>query len=266
MFSFLYEDIDFAHKLDRASSPDDEYGKHLHVFVELLYFVSGSVVYHVENREKKLQKGDLILIAPGNYHFAEVDRGNLYERYVFKFPAAFLPKHIDLDSLAEDPFFVADPLILRLIQNFDSIYERFEGPDTYILFRNQIQNLLIFLSHLRTEGGSQTSDSVVSEAIRYIDSHIRDPLTLEGIAKDLHFSTSYLASRFKREMKTSIMRYVRSKKIVLAHALVSSGSKPHEVAEALSFDDYSTFYRSYTKMIGRPPSGDRKKPREGFLQ
>ncbi|MBP5217271.1 MAG: hypothetical protein J6038_05520 [Bacilli bacterium] len=58
MFSFVYKDIDFAHKLDHASSPNDEYDKHLHVFVELLYFVSGSVIYHVEGQEKNQRRND----------------------------------------------------------------------------------------------------------------------------------------------------------------------------------------------------------------
>lgn len=259
MFSFVYKDIDFAHKLDRASSPNDEYDKHLHVFVELLYFVSGSVIYHVEGREKKLQKGDLVLIAPGKYHFAEVDRGALYERYVFKFPTSILPSHIDFESLSEDPFFIADPLISRQIKTLDSWMGRFEGDDAYVLATGSIASLLIFLSHLRTDGGAQTSDKITSEIIEYIDRHIQEPLTLETIAADLHFSSSYLVSRFKKEMKTTIMKYVRSKKIVLAHALIASGAKPHEVAETLSFEDYSTFYRCYTKMLGEPPSGSRKR-------
>ena len=258
MFSFVYKDIDIAHKLDRASSPKDEYGKHMHIFFELVYFVSGSVNYHVEANEKILKSDDIVLIGPGVYHFAEVNRNDLYERYVLKFPAEFLPPHIHIQSLAENPFFIVDPYLGRLIRALDAYVDDFSEDDAYVLIKSHIQMLLVFLSHLRKDGINQTGDKITRDLIEYIDRHIKEPLTLESIASDLHFSSSYLVSRFKKEMKTSIMKYVRSKKIVLAHSLIASGGKPHEVAEALSFEDYSTFYRCYTKLLGQSPTGVRK--------
>jgi hypothetical protein len=45
------------------------------------------------------------------------------------------------------------------------------------------------------------------------------------------------------------MQYVRSKKIIIAHQLILGGMKKSEVAEKLSFENYSTFYRCYKKMI-----------------
>lgn len=259
MFNFAYKDIVFAHKLDYASSPEDEYGKHMHVFFELICFVSGSVNYHVETFERKLKPNDIVLIGPGKYHFAEVNRNEPYERYVYKFPAEFLPEHIDVNELCKAPFFIADPLVEALIKGMDNFVEEYGEDDAYVLAKSQMEMILVMLSHARQRTNAETSDEVVSRVIDYVDYHIKDPITLESIAKDMHFSPSYLASRFKREMKTSLMKYVRSKKIFVAHAMICSGNKPHDVAELLSFEDYSTFYRNYLKMIGHPPTGVTKK-------
>ena len=43
MFSFVYGNIDFAHKIDNPSSPTEEYYKQMHAFIEILYFVRGDV-------------------------------------------------------------------------------------------------------------------------------------------------------------------------------------------------------------------------------
>ena len=54
MFSFVYKNIDFAHKLDKPSSPTEEYYKHIHSFYEILYFVTGKVTYTVESESRPL--------------------------------------------------------------------------------------------------------------------------------------------------------------------------------------------------------------------
>ena len=53
MFTFTYKNVDFAHKMDYASAPNDEYGKHMHPFLEILFFVSGDAEYTVESEKRK---------------------------------------------------------------------------------------------------------------------------------------------------------------------------------------------------------------------
>ena len=54
MFSFVYKDIDFAHKLDDSTTPSENFERHMHYFNEILYFVKGDVVYHVESESRQL--------------------------------------------------------------------------------------------------------------------------------------------------------------------------------------------------------------------
>ena len=48
MFNFKSDVIDFAHKIDEVSHPNEEYEKHMHIFYELLFLVKGDVIYNVE--------------------------------------------------------------------------------------------------------------------------------------------------------------------------------------------------------------------------
>ena len=62
-------------------------------------------------------------------------------------------------------------------------------------------------------------------------------------------------------LKCSLMKYIRSKKIVLAQQMIREGRKAVDVAEELSFNDYSTFYRSYLKVTGMSPASEKENKR-----
>ena len=94
MFEFIYKDIDFAHKVDEASNPTEQYAKHIHPFNEIVLFITGDVVYTVETESRTLHPGDIVFIPSGKYHFATVNKDAKYERYVLKFPDKFLPDYI----------------------------------------------------------------------------------------------------------------------------------------------------------------------------
>ena len=55
-------------------------------------------------------------------------------------------------------------------------------------------------------------------------------------------------------MKVPIGQYIRNKKIMIAYSLIQKGLKPTQVAENIGFLDYSTFYRTYVKVVGASPS------------
>ncbi len=257
MFSFTKNNLDLAHKLDYASSPKDEYGKHMHAFYELILFIRGDVDYHVESESRHLESGDIILINPGKFHFAVVNKSVSYERYVFKFPTDIVPRSIQERLKNICPFFSNKRNVENSIRSLDGYYDVYNDEDLYILSKCQIQEILVFLANIREKTPNYRNDDIISVLIDYIESHIKEDLSLENIAKDLHYSESYLSNQFKKTMKCSLMKYIRSKKIVLAQEMIREGKRAIEVAEELSFNDYSTFYRTYIKMIGVNPNSDK---------
>ncbi len=255
MFHFSYKNIDFAHKLDRASSPEDEYWKHMHPFNEILFFVSGSVTYTVENETKVLEPGDCIFIRAGKYHFATVDKGVNYERYVIKFPDSALPKCV-VDKFAVLPLFSRPAFVTqRFITTSNDFIDddKLTDDEKYVL---TLSNLSKFLIYMNPDENPciKGKESIVSLVSKYVGEHINEKITLTGIASALNYSESYLISAFKKEMHCSIMQYVRSKKCIAAYNMIKAGEKPKDVSIALGYDEYSTFYRNYIQVIGFPPT------------
>lgn len=256
MFSFVHRDIDFAHKLDYASSPKDEYGKHMHPFFELIYFVSGDVEYSVDGEKKKLRPGDFVLIQPGKFHFAEVNRDVLYERYVLKAPLTTMTTHIQRSLFERPAFYRLTNEEISIFKSLDSYYARMQDDDMYIICLSKLLELFALLN-VTKQRHLNDDESVVSKIVHYIEKNIDENITLTSMSVALSYSESYISNSFKKEMHIPIMKYIRSKKIIYAHSLIQNGEKPQNVSQKLNFSDYSTFYRQYLKVIGIPPSKDK---------
>jgi len=258
MFSFVYGNLDFAHKLDRASSPKDEYWKHMHYFYEVLYFIAGDVNYQVDSAERQLRKGDLLIIHPGKFHFATVNRAVNYERYVLKFPEEMVDEPFRSKLGRSQTFFTLSLPLQELIQECDSIQSTYPPDEAAMLMKARIQELLIRLLQNSDAQEVVKDNPISSNIINYIDQNITQDLSLSSIAQALNYSPSYLASIFKKNLNTPMMQYIRTKKMIFARTLLKRGESPEKVAEILAFEDYSTFYRSYMKVIGESPSKTRK--------
>lgn len=148
---------------------------------------------------------------------------------------------------------------LSLITSMDEIHGKFSPEEEAILLTNHLQELLIYL--LQNEKSAQVvaNNPISEEIISFIDQNITKNLSLKDVASALNYSPSYLANIFKKNLKTPLMQYIRTKKMIFARNLLKRGETPEHTAEILNFDDYSTFYRSYYKVIGESPSKTRKK-------
>lgn len=259
MFKFKYKDIDFSHKLDRASSPQDEYWKHMHPFNEIVFFVKGAAEYTVEAQTQKLQKGSLVFIRSGKFHFATVDKGQDYERYVLKFPDSAIPPYLKEKFDEISPFFTSGYAYDYLFDELDSDFElmNVSEEDIRTLFLCILVKLLVILSHQQEKAEFDT-DPVSNQILLYVNQHIKDDLSLSSIATALNYSQSYLANLFKKKMHSSLMQYIRYRKCILAYKMISAGEKPQTVASNLGFKEYSTFFRAYKNIIGVAPSDTEK--------
>ena len=99
----------------------------------------------------------------------------------------------------------------------------------------------------------------VSSIIEYVEEHFTESITAERIARELHFSETYVSHRFKDEMGITLYQYLLKKKLVHAYALIRSGTPATEAAQSCGFSDYSSFFRAYRSHFGHVPREDAGK-------
>ena len=263
MFNFNYKEIDFAHKLNGHTLPSDDFKKHMHDFYELIFFVHGDVDYMIESKSKKLVSNDIILIPAGLLHYGVANIEVEYERYVLKFPLRLINDTLAKEIQDFKCFSGNYPALKELFIKLDNIYNNYSDEHKYILMVNTLSEILINM-----QNKSKVSDEligvyhnpVVSKVIAYINENIKKNITLTDICNDLNFSRAHISNEFSRVMKIPVMTYIRYKKIIAAHQKILEGNvKINEVAYEYGFEEYSTFYRNYIKIIGKPPYSNTKK-------
>ncbi len=253
MFKFSYEQIDFSHEQGYFGDTQKDTSTYSHDFNELIYFVSGDVTYTIGNRSFKMKNGDIIYIPSKLQHIVEIYNTMPYEVYSLKFFDSILPHFIAERLFAVRTFIGNYKQLFSLFSGLDYYYNNFSNEELYTIYTCELIKILVFLLKKPNQENQQQYNELISSIISYIDENINLSLTAESISDYFGFSKSYISNEFKKHTKVPIMKYVREKKILLAHNMLLAGKKKLEVAESVGFKDYSTFYRAYIKIMGFKP-------------
>jgi AraC-like DNA-binding protein len=89
----------------------------------------------------------------------------------------------------------------------------------------------------------------------YINAHIKDELNLEDIAKKMNMSVATLQRLYKQCFGTTVIQYVRSKKLQLGRqALIYDGVSINQAAYIAGYSNASNFSTAFQREFGYPPS------------
>lgn len=108
---------------------------------------------------------------------------------------------------------------------------------------------------------------LVAEAIRYIEGHLREKLSLESIAAHVGFSKYYFTRLFSKYTGQSPYDYYRGRKLTQAIAYMQSEQcKIIDAAYEFGFSSPEVFARASSAVFGKSPSVIRKEIINGTFQ
>lgn len=240
--------------------------KQFHNHYEIYLFLGGNAEFISDHARTKLAPNTLVIIPPGEYHRFIVSDGTseLYERCVLNVSPGFLAQ-----SVLSEALFGKELLFLnsndRIISNFlylrDSMQRVSEKDFGFIL--SAISTDIIFLIKQNTNRAENTDTRALHplcfQIMEFINQNYKQGVTLNDIAKHFFLSVSSVSHIFKDNYGISIKKYLTEKRMNQIHICLLNGDKPQEVASDFGFSNYSTFYRSYLKHFGAPPSQTHRK-------
>lgn len=263
MYRYRYPGLYLDHSTYIAPEKDLLY-RHTHSEYELLYILNGDVTHVVEDRKYKLHKHDLVLVRPNQYHFIQIDSSENYQRYNLLFDSEVLGFDI-VDQLDRDIEVIScrsHPVLTELFRKMDYYQSVLSQEDLQHMVSLLIQELLynLLLTHEATgRAPTENLHPVASKALATINDNLFTIKSVEQVAQALFVTESYLYRVFKRELKTTPLKYITEKRLTAARQLLHQGMPPTKVYEECGFDDYSTFYRSYRSHFDCSPSQDQWK-------
>ena len=249
--------LDFSRKSSFENMP--EYQLHCHSFYEIYYFVGGQVEYMVEGTRYIPAPQSVMLFKPGVVHGVQVKEDVLYTRYAFHFVADCIPLEHREALLA--PFY--DDKIYyecesKELENlFDFVLASEELPKK-IREIGVLSRFEALLTQLYTINSHSLEDTISSDSaadiVAYINQHITEEISLDELAKHFFISKSKLNRVFKKSMDTTVGNYISLKRANIARQFMHRGESAENAAVLSGFRDYSTFYRTYKKVLGHSPA------------
>ena len=255
-------------------------------YSRLYYITQGSGTITLLNRSYSLEPGYIYLIPA----FTSVDLHcpDSFTHYYIHFTttlangqnlfSVFPPTHKlsaaehDIDKLLFEKLLILNPGMALIERDankpiFQSLIERHEilnkHKTPHALMQTEAYMRLLIAPFIKDANKNSlnpyTGTSRFQEIIKYINTNISKPITLNELAGLANLNHAYFSSLFTKHMGVSPIRYVNTKKVEKAQTLLLSTTKTlNEIAYALGYDDVFYFSRMFKKITGLPPIKYRK--------
>ncbi|MCR5655238.1 MAG: AraC family transcriptional regulator [Lachnospiraceae bacterium] len=265
---------------------------HWHHDSELALVVDGSADFHVSDAVYTIPKGQGIIINHSILHSVTITEGfedatisfvifntsfffgkselMLYERYVTPvMDNVNIPCHV-LKGDTEGSREILDmvPKIVKINVEQTPFYELYTRE--YLL-----HTLIITLKYLSDQDEelrkqmaalhnkkSSLDEIRTKEAIRFIEQHFADSITLDDIAESIHVSKSECCRCIKRCMGMTPFEYLLRYRIMIAASKLQRADEKisiSELAASVGFNSSSYFNKLFRKYIGDTPTVFRNK-------
>lgn len=274
MMSYIHENLDpiptdvfIQHKTVVAYTPL----YHFHEGFEIFLFLDGNVNYYVEQSCYHLQRGNLLIMRPDEFHRAICLSTDVYERLVINIKTAYFnllkspianlqqcftdrPKGCRNIALLHEHE-IQD--FMMLAHKLQASYNSSNVTQSFLAYSYLVELLTktncYYLNQSRQKA-ENIMPSLVAETMRYIEDHLGDPISHTDIAENLYHNSTYINRRFKEATGLTIKQYIIHKRLSLAQQYLADSVSPQIACQRSGFSDYSNFCRSFTRHFGYPPT------------
>lgn len=244
---------------------------------EIIYLAGGRFLFTCDGKEYICNKGDVVFIRPGHPHtLASIDNVGIVQPHI----------HFDLSyDESSDKVYISFKDLPNFSENERLMIRKDEldiGPILHISDKNAFTKLLyeiigIFtrkhrlyqleckekmLQMLQMIIMDNTVDYDVEEPFvtlpamikHYIDYNFQNPITLDSLEKQFHYSKFHVSRVFFEETGETVIKYYNDKRIAYVKAMLCKGATVSEMVEKLNFSSIYSFSRWFKNAVGVPPS------------
>jgi AraC-like DNA-binding protein len=204
--------------------------------------------------------GAVIPIAPGRVSLVPPATAT---RYRYHGEAVHLFAHIHLPDAAAAPSAAVElPAMLDCGADLPRIRDRFQTALDFHtrlphLARAELWSLLCLLTGRQA---SRYDDALglhpaVRAAVARIETRLHEPLGVTELAEHVGFSHNHLGRLFRAQLGTTVVAYIRDRRMTRAHHLLTRTSLTVKaVAPMVGFRDLQSFNKAFRRAYGIPPS------------
>lgn len=265
--------------ITRIDDPADTLSPHIHEYYQAFYVISGTMVHHVGEGTAELSAGDVFILPPNLPHYIDAECGKV-DFYALSFMPSFFhgiqesnklvadflhylstaaPETIHQKlTLSNEDIIFAEALFKRIQTEFRSGKT---GKDAMI--KACVTVLLSLFARIYFEEQADSLHPAVNRqavlyCIEYIKNHYDENISLSEISRRSAMSKTCFCKLFRAITGTSFKHFVNVCRINKAAELLKEGEKISAVSALCGYDDFSTFYRNFVKIMDTSPAQYQK--------
>lgn len=263
---FVYRDNTsyLHHTLTIDPATDDlAFKSHSHNMVEVYYFLRGNARFVIEGNIFPLERGNVIVMASGQTHNLLLEPSTVYERMALLIDVSAVPP--EYEALSEKIYegnnlFTLDKREqLWFEESFATITKSPDEMQKHLIISFASMAFAMLSNKLSRNIQPRVEDDIIKKTINYINKNLSGELSLEIIANALYCSKVTLNRKFREIMGCTVWEYVVRRRIYSARQQLFLGDSITDAYQKSGFNDYSSFFRAYKKVVGTSPSEDIKK-------
>ena len=246
---------------------------HRHDFYELYFLLDDTVCYIIEGLRYTIRPGQAVLIAPGQLHRPDVPGPvRSIDRFVvwlhpdylrmltgtlphFRFTLMGDMSGRNLIQPDEETGTMMRQLLFALHRENQS-----EEADSLQMSRSIVTQLLIYCSRCIARvpetlpHRAELRYQEVMKVYEYIITHLRDDLSVSGLAELFFMDKNTLTRQFKRLVGMTPGECIRRHRLEAANQMIRQGVTMQQACVECGFSDYSAFCRAFRNAYGVRPS------------
>ncbi len=239
---------------------------HTHNHTELFFIVSGRGRFLIEDQVFPVDVNDLVIINPNVSHTEDSLNAQPLEYIVVGIDGIELATSANsngrfcfLDHVESAEISSCLRNILREMELKNVGYKDICQAYMEILIIRLMRNTALAV---HAEPADNSGNRQCAAVRRYIDTHFKEPLTLEQLAEEAHINKYYLSHAFKQEYGVSPINYLISRRISESkYLLAETDLSMSQIAQLLGFSSLSYFSQVFRKTQNVSPMEFRQNSR-----
>jgi AraC-like DNA-binding protein len=239
---------------------------------ELIFFIGGSGVVNIRDKQYPCSLGDIVLIPPFTQHRIQTSKMEPHNNFWLHFDVFPLYKQQDFLSLLTSSENHRIPIHQEVFHELHLIYQKLENElerkqPGYLIFYNtflkQIITFLLRSASINTSGStklhfSQNSlrneNEIVNRASEYILGRIEERITISDLCSHLYTSESFLFKAFSKVTGLAPGKFIQLLKIKRAEQMINTeGHSFRHISDSLGFSSLYHFSTVFKKYYGISP-------------
>jgi AraC-like DNA-binding protein len=240
---------------------------------ELYLLLKGDVSFSIDGQIHKLSPYDLLIINNKEIHRTIVHSDIPHERIYLYFNPSIVARlnseKLNLLKIFEDrKLGYGNKIDQKLVRESNipeyilQIYEwsKSDLPEKNAMIMSILVQLIVKVTNIFSYNEldekireDSSYNGKIYHILNYISANLHRKITLDELEKNFYINKYYLCHLFKKVTGFTLIEYVTYKKVTLAKDYLLKGYAINTICMSLGFEDYSSFYRIFKKIVKISP-------------